>query len=243
MRLYTELELKQIEAWLLDGLSCQEVGSRVGKSSASISQLRYKRFPHIPRHQLKFDWSEENLAIAQKLLDTENTKSVMAHFGISLSSIKWQIKIGKLVRNKNKSVPWTEKDINFLINKCGAWSVARIAKKLGRSVGAIEKKLHDLRKAHDVGSGRTELGDWSATEVGRLLGVSHVTILRAIKDRDLKANRYTRHYSIPPCALLRFLEKAKKSDRYQKLKNIPQDTIDWIIECRDGAYWGSRETH
>ena len=241
--IYTELELKQIEAWLLIGLSCQEVGNRVGRSSASISQLRYKRFPHIPRHQLKFDWSEENLAIAQKLLDTETTKSVMAHFGISLSSIKWQIKIGKLVRNKNKSVPWTQKDINFLIDKCGAWSVARIAKKLGRSVGAIEKKLYELRKTQDVGSGRTELGDWSATEVGRLLEVAHVTILRAINNKDLKANRYTRHYSIPPSALLRFLEKAKTSNRYRQFKNIPQETIDWIAECRDGAYWGSRETH
>ena len=240
-RLYTELELKQIESWLLSGLSCQEVGARVGKSSASISQLRYKRFPHIPRHQLKFDWSEENLAIAQKLLDSETTKAVMDHFKISLSSIKWQIKIGKLVRNKNKSLPWTQKDINFLIDKCGVWSVARLAKKLNRSIGAIEKKLYELRKTQDVGSGRTELGDWSANEVGRLLEVAHVTILRAIKNKDLRANRYTRHYSISPSALLRFLEKAKTSNRYRQFKNISQDTINWIAECRDGAYWGNRD--
>ena len=240
-RLYTELELNQIEAWLLEGLSCQEVGSRIGKSSASISQLRYKRFPYIPKHQVRFDWSDENLAIAQKLLDSEGTKSVVDYFGVSLSSIKWQIKIGKLVRNKNKPLPWTQEDIDFLIDKCGVWSVARIAKKLNRSFTATEKKLYDLRKAQLVGSGRTELGDWSATEVGRLLGVSRITILRAIQNRDLKANRYTHHYSISPCALLRFLEKAKKSDRYKKLKNIPQDTINWIAECRDAAYWGNRD--
>ncbi len=233
-RFYTNLELNQIEAWLLSGLSCQEVGDRVGKSSASISQLRYKRFPHIPRQQLKFDWSEENLAIAQKLLDTQGTKSVRDHFGISLSSIKWQIKIGKLVRNKNKYVPWSEKDISFLINKCGSWSVARIAKKLNRSIGSIEKKLHELRKTQDVGSGRTQLGDWSATEVGRLLQISHPTILRAIKNKDLKAHQYTRHYSISPSALLRFIEKAKKSTSYRQFKNIPQSTIDWIADCRDG---------
>lgn len=241
IRPYTELELKQIEEWLLDGLSCQEVGSRMGKTADAISQLRHKRFPHIPRHQVRFNWSNENLAIAQKLLDSEGVSAVMSHFSISRDSVRWQIKIGNLKQEKEPRIPWTDKDTEFLIDKCGVWSIPRIAKKLNRSLYATEKKLSDLRKANHVGSGRTELGDWSANAVSRILEVDHIVILRAIHKQDLNARRYTHHYSISPSALLRFLDKAKAMDDYRQLKNIPQDTINWIVECRDAAYWGNRD--
>jgi len=239
--IYAESDLMQIEKWLLDGASCQEEGDRIGKSADAISQLRYKRFPHIPRHQVRFNWSDENLAIAQKLLDSGGVSAVMSHFLVSRDSVRWQIKIGNLKQEKDPRIPWADKDVEFLIDKCGVWSISRIAKKLKRSVYATEKKLSDLRKANHVGSGRTELGDWSANAVSRILGVDHIVILRAIHKKDLKARRYTHHYSISPSALLRFLDKAKTMSGYRQLKNIPPETINWIAECRDAAYWGDRD--
>lgn len=241
--LYNQEELNQIESWLLDGLSCQKIGRMIGKSESAINQLRYKRFPHVPRLQSRFNWSDENLAIAQKILDSDGVKAVMDHFSISRDSIRGQVKAGNLKQREKLRVPWSDADIEFLIEKCGIWSLPRIAKKLKRSVYATEKKLSDLRKAHHVGSGRTELGDWSACAVAKILEVDHVVILRAIYKKDLKARRYTHHYSISPSALLRFLDKIKSISGYKQLKNIPQDTIDWITECRDAAYWGDRETH
>ncbi|MCE2671769.1 MAG: hypothetical protein LW728_21770, partial [Microcystis sp. 49638_E5] len=74
--LYTQEELKQIESWLLEGLSCQKIGGMIGKSESAINQLRYKRFPHVPRLQSRFNWSDENLAIAQKILDSDGVKAV-----------------------------------------------------------------------------------------------------------------------------------------------------------------------
>jgi hypothetical protein len=242
-RKYDESELKQFESWLLSGLSCKQIGEMVGKSESAINQVRHKHFPYIPRLQQRFNWSDENLAIAQKILDTQGVSAVMNHFSISRDSIRWQVKRGNLRQDKDSRIPWSDKDVEFLIDKCGVWSTPRIAKKLKRSVTATSRKLSDLRKEHQVGSGRTELGDWSANAVGRILGVDHVVILRAIYKKDLKARRYTHHYSISPSALLGFLDKIKSISGYSQLKNIPQDTIDWITECRDAAYWGSRETH
>jgi hypothetical protein len=241
--LYSKEELNQIESWLLAGLSCQKIGRIIGKSESAINQLRYKRFPHVPRLQSRFNWSDENLAIAQKLLDSQGVSAVMNHFSISRDSIRGQVKRGNLRQDKDPRIPWSDKDVEFLIEKCGVWSLPRIAKKLKRSVYATSRKLSDLRKEHQVGSGRTELGDWSANAVGRILGVDHIVILRAIRRRDLIARRYSHHYSVSPSALLQFLEKAKTTLNYSQLKNIPQDTIDWITECRDAAYWGNRETH
>jgi len=238
---YDESELKQFESWLLSGLSCKQIGEMVGKSESAINQVRHKHFPYIPRLQQRFNWSDENLAIAQKILDSDGVKAVMAHFSISRDSIRGQVKAGNLKQREKLRVLWSDADIEFLIEKCGVWSLPRIAKKLKRSIYATEKKLSDLRKDHHVGSGRTELGDWSACAVAKILEVDHVVILRAIYKKDLKARRYTHHYSISPSALLGFLDKIKSISGYSQLKNIPQDTIDWITECRDAAYWGNRD--
>jgi hypothetical protein len=238
---YSQDELNQIESLLLNGLSCQKIGKLIGKSEAAINQLRYKRFPHVPRLQSRFNWCEENLAIAQKILDSDGVKAVMDYFSISRDSIRGQVKRGNLKQDKDIRIPWSDKDVEFLIEKCGVWSTPRIAKKLKRSVTATSRKLSDLRKEHQVGSGKTELGDWSANAVGRILGVDHVVILRAIRRKDLIARRYSHHYSVSPSALLQFLEKAKTTLNYSQLKNVPQDTIDWIAECRDAAYWGNRD--
>jgi hypothetical protein len=239
--LYSKEELKQIESWLLEGLSCQKIGRMIGKSESAINQLRYKRFPHVPRLQSRFNWSDENLAIAQKILDSDGLKAVMDHFSISRDSIRGQVKAGNLKQREKLRVLWSDADIEFLIEKCGVWSLPRIAKKLKRSIYATERKLSDLRKDHHVGSAKAELGDWSACAVAKILEVNHIVILRAIYKKDLKARRYTYHYSISPSALLGFLDKIKSMSGYSQLKNIPQDTIDWIAECRDAAYWGNRD--
>ena len=244
-RRYTQQEMEQIKAWISEGLSNSEIAKRAGRSTQSIYLYRLRCLKDITP-QKNTRWTQERLAIAQTILDTQGTKAAADHFGVSKQSIFNLLNSGKLTRNVRhlsmKDQPqWSEQETDFLIDKSGIWSIARIAKKLGRTYGATKRRMVLLRKDGHIGSGKGELGDWSVRGVSRLLEVPQSAIHAAIKRKDLKAKRYNRWYSIAPATLLVFLERAKDDKKYKQFWDIPKDTMEWIRDCEKGSYWGNRD--
>ena len=245
MRRYTEQEIGQIKAWIAEGLPNPEIAKKTGRSTQSIYLYRLRYLKDItPQKNIK--WTQEKLMIAQNILDTQGTKATADYFGVSKQSIFNLLNAGKLTRNVRhisiKDQPkWSEKETDFLMDKSGIWSIARIAKKLGRTYGATKRRMVLLRRDGLIGSGKGELGDWSVREVSTFLEVPQSAIHAAIKRQDLKAKRYSHWYSIAPSTLLLFLEKAQGDKRYKHFWNIPEDTMQWIRDCEKGSYWGSRD--
>jgi predicted DNA-binding protein YlxM (UPF0122 family) len=247
IRNYSRQEIDQFGQWILEGISLSEIAQKMGITKQAVYKFRHRHFKELPP-RATHKWNDHKLAIAQEILDSEGRKRASEYLGISKGAIDSLVRVGKLTRRVSKfsikdQPVWTEKEIDFLIDKAGIWSMSRLATKLGRTYSAIRTRMVSLRKDGLIGSGRGELGDWSVREVSKILNCSETALHTAIKRKDLKAKRYNRWYSIAPSTLLLFLERAKKDKRYRHFWDIPKDTMEWIKDCEKGSYWGSRETH
>ena len=78
---------------------------------------------------------------------------------------------------------WTEKDIQYLQNRIGKYSLEKIAKKLNKTPKAVAIKAKRL----GMGAINYLSDDVTARELGRAVGVDGKTIIRWVNNKGLKA--------------------------------------------------------
>lgn len=121
---------------------------------------------------------------------------------------------------KNHKKNWSIEEDDYLESKWGKMAVDRIAKRLGRSIRAVEHRAVELSLG-----GMYSTGDyWMASEVARIIGVARSTVCNWIKKYDLKAKKVCYKdqpkYQIDLKDLIKWLEEnqdkwsAKKLDEY-----------------------------
>ena len=128
---------------------------------------------------------------------------------------------------------WTFEEDDFLENKWGKMDVEKLAKRLKRSVRAVEHRAVDLGLG-----GLYKTGEyWMASEVAKVIGVYRSTVCNWINKHGLKAKkvnyRSQARYRIDLKDLIKWLES--NQDRWNT-KNLEEYALgcepNWLKEKR-----------
>lgn len=122
------------------------------------------------------------------------------------------------IKTKNSGRHWTEEDIDYVLNNYANTNLEKMAKHLGRTETAIQRKIEKL-----IGSRRRSYceGFFSTQEMGEILGVSKSTVARWIKE-----------HGFPATVVQKKNAEGNKNNQYIYLIN-PDNVWKWVKNNRD----------
>ncbi len=137
------------------GLTCHQIGQRVGRSLRAVEGLMRRsgnRLPEEMRRTMNRRWTNEDLARLGELLPTGMTYAEMAHqIGLSKATA-WRMAarlrgVDPSLASGDRLRRWSpeEKDLLVRLHARG-WSPERIARRLHRTPGAVRAALGKRRK-------------------------------------------------------------------------------------------------
>ena len=129
-------------------------------------------------------------------------------------------------KRKNSGKHWTKEEISILLEKYSNITLRSLARELGRTELAIQKKIEDIFNSRK----RTVSdGYFSTTEIGEILGVNKATVARWVKNYDFPATQLQKKNAV-----------GNKNNHYVYLIN-PDDVWGWVKDNRDkmNVYAGS----
>lgn len=140
---------------------------------------------------------------------------------------------------------WTQEEMQYLEDKCGVFTVASIAKHLGRSFDSVNIKLNRMglqgfEKATDL---------LTVNQIHFMLGVEHRTIYRWGSKNGLKIKRKGNYTVVDQRELIKFL---KNNQDLWNAKRVKDDTIflgeEWFIQKKRNDVlkkynWTTSEEH
>jgi len=115
------------------------------------------------------------------------SQTIYTKFGITRSHDSIVHRASTLLLTKNICTKWTTEEEEKLANMAGKYSTSYICKILGRSVGSIQRKCHDLNLSRDT---RQRDGWYILSDLPHIFGVSFKTIYRWIDEGKLKGTQY-----------------------------------------------------
>jgi len=129
------------------------------------------------------------------------------------------------------NVPWTEEEREYLLNYAGRYTLERIARRLGRSYGAMRGQLRIMKT-----TSRHNQGFMSAAEIAREFNSPYNRVCRMLKAGEIKGKYDTKRHrwEVDPADITRdvieLLGKPKKTH-----KTWPTDKGDYYTRyglCR-----------
>lgn len=98
---------------------------------------------------------------------TKTLREIAEDLGYSLSTIRWRVQLlkeeGRLV-SKQQHKDWTTKELSFLKENYLSMNYDDIAKALGRTAGAVKRRIADLRADGKIGYKNTWGVDYESVE-------------------------------------------------------------------------------
>lgn len=149
-------------------------------------------------------------------------------------------------RKKNSYKHWTKEDIDYLEHSFGLISNERIAKKLGRTVLAVQKKAESLFATRKKSLFE---GYLTTQELGEILGVHKATVARWIREYNFPCKVYKKTsgnslnphvYAINPDDVWKWVENNRDkmnifASQIQRGVILPEP--DWLIEDIENNVW------
>lgn len=129
--------------------------------------------------------------------------------------------------HRNHKTAWTQEQEDLLLDNYGHKPMSYFERILGRSPGSIRQKVKEIEGSfnmHEAG------GQFSATQIAKILGVSGRTVVDWIKERNFPAERLSeRVYFIKPEAVWKWVAANKERIPFQHVKQgelLPEP--DWV---------------
>lgn len=120
---------------------------------------------------------------------------------------------------RDREAEYSEDEVNFLRKNWGKMTVKAIARKLGRSVGSVEKKAKKLKLGPIYNPGY-----FNQNEIEKITGINHQTLKQYIEQGLIKATRSKtkkgRIKQITPKELERFLRENPDKWDARKAKSV-----------------------
>lgn len=165
---------------LLGGVPIKEVAEQTGRTvRACQERLRCMRKGEL-RKAFVLDWTPEADAELTRLLKTHTVKQIAEEIGRTYSAVGYRMHyLGLWPAVVSRFVPragvilmrrWTRKEVLFIYKWAGLHTKKWVAKRLGRTVGAIKS----FCRRYDV---RWTAGATSAMDLCREMGVSDAVLL------------------------------------------------------------------
>jgi len=142
-----------------------------------VIEVNTRRIPH--------QWTEEEKAVLRaEYTGTYHSASLIAaKLGVSPGAVRAMVQ--NLGITKQRSRPWSSKELQDLERMVHKYSAATIARRLHRSLTAVQTKITKLKLKGQ------QRDDWyTAIEAARILGVNHYKVERWIQAGELKATRH-----------------------------------------------------
>lgn len=162
-------------------------------------------------------------------LDWPTSKRVLEFFGAM--SRGWLAAGVSMERVSLHNVPWTEKERVYLLSYAGTYTLKRIARRLGRSYGAVRGQLRKMKI-----TSRHNQGFLSAAEIAKEFNSSYSRVCRILKAEGVKGkyDRKRNRWEVDPVAItpdvVILLRQPKKTH-----KSWPTDKGDYYTRyglCR-----------
>lgn len=130
---------------------------------------------------------------------------------------------------------WTPEEEQFLQENVGKFSLSVIAKRLGRTVEAVETRLHRL----GIGETKFMSGCLTANELARVIKIDHHSVVNWIKKHGLPAKQKitrvkARYYLIDPKDFWKWAEENKDKVPFARIEpnSLPPEP-DWVKAERE----------
>ena len=178
----------------------------------------------------KHKWTEEERDIVRREYNGSNSsgKRIASILGVTLYGVKGQVQILGIAQQK--SPPWSDKELDNLVELIHIYSITSIAKRLHRSINAVKIKATRLKLGL-----RVRDGWFTKKEVCEILGVDHKKMQGYIDRGELKASWHTGKkpqkngmsmWHIESKDLKQFIKK--NAGDFQG-RNVDLQTIVWLL--------------
>ena len=155
----------------------RELAAKLGVTESALAQLVQRE--GLQKRSDSHKWTSEELEILKR--EYRNTRESVSELadkiGVSEMAVKWQVaRLGMC-----KDVRWTPEEDRALFNLVGRYRTSTIARKLGRSLEAVQHRAQRLGV-----SLQDRTGWYTQDEVAEILGVNHHWVKTRIDNGTLK---------------------------------------------------------